>query len=220
MKHLRMLALAAVAAGALMAFIGAGTASAAVICSTTVDPCPVLQKWPGNTPFDFSIPAGQSAHFENTAGEEINNCPISTIRGKLTVAGGEGITATGPVEELTWGASCKFTTTTVTAAALEIKKIAGTSNGTVLTDEYKPGGVLKEKRFEITINTAVFGSCIYAVEPGKTLGDLTEGNPAILHVNVVVEKSGGGGGCPESARLTATYTVTAPSGTTASISDH
>lgn len=219
MKYVKMLALAALAAGALMALIGSGTASAAVICSTTLDPCPITQKWPGNTAIDFSIVAGQSAHLETTTGTELDTCKNSTIRGKLTVAGGEGVTATGPVEELTWG-SCTFTTTTVTAAALEIKKVAGTSNGTVLADEFIEGGVLKEKRFEITINTPLFGSCTYGVEPNKSLGELTEGNPAIFHANVVVERFGGAVDCPATARWTATYTLTAPTNTTASIADH
>lgn len=220
MKYAKMLALAAVAAGALMAFIGASTASAAVICSTTADPCPAGQKWPAGKKIDFSIPAGQSAHLEDTVGNTIDTCKNSTVKGTLTEPGGAGKTATGPVEELTWG-TCSFPTKTLTMAALEIKKIAGTSNGTVLADEFKENGVVKEPRFEVTINTVLFGSCIYTVAPGASLGDLTEGNPAIFHANAVAQivRPPSPVACPNTARWTATYTLTEPTNTTASISN-
>ncbi len=223
MKYAKMLALAAVAASALLAFIGAGSASAAVICSTTgIDPCPAGQKWEAGTVIDFSIPAGGSALLTETGGKTIDTCKTSTVKGKITEPGGEGKTATGPVEELTWG-TCTFPTKTLTMAALEVKKIAGTSNGTVLADEYTPKG---EKRFEVTINTVLFGSCIYTVEPGASLGDLTEGKtgtetPPVFHANAVAKKTPTSPiPCPETAKWTATYTMTSPENTTASVEDH
>jgi len=207
MKYLKMLALAAVAAGALMAFLGAGTASASKLCSTTVDPCPAGQGWTANTPIDFSIPSGQSANLVDTTGEPLDNCSTSTVKGKITVAGSGTETTTGPVEELTW-ASCTFPTKTLTLGKLEVHRIAGTSNGTVTADG----------TFEVTINTVFFGSCIYGVTSGVSLGDITEGNPAIFHANAVAEKfSGSNLACPSTSRWTATYTLTFPE-TTLSIS--
>jgi hypothetical protein len=201
MKYAKMLALAAVAAGALMAFIGAGTASATVLCSTTVEPCPAGQKVTGT--LDFSIPTGQSASLVNTAGESLDKCSTSTVKGKISNAGSATETVTGSVEELTWG-SCTFPTNTLTKGKLEVHKIAGTSNGTVTADG----------TFEVTINTVFFGSCIYGVTSGVDLGEITEGNPAVFHANAVAEKfSGSNIACPETSKWTATYNLTTPATT-------
>ncbi len=47
MKHVKLLGLIAVAAMALMALLGAGTASATVLCKTTTDPCPAGETYSG-----------------------------------------------------------------------------------------------------------------------------------------------------------------------------
>jgi hypothetical protein len=216
MKYLKMLALTAVAAGALMAFLGAGTASAAVICSTTKDPCPEGQKWPVNTPIKFTAISSLLLKETGASGGTLDTCTGGTVGGKLTNAGGAGVTATGPVETLDW-TGCIFPTTTNTLGKLEIKKIAGTSNGTVVADA----------TFKVTINTVFFGSCVYGVTAGVSLGDLTEGKgqtattggePAIFHANAVAEKFEGVV-CPDTANWTGTYQLTEPLGTTASISN-
>jgi hypothetical protein len=207
-----MLALAAVAAGALMAFIGAGTASATVLCSTTVTPCPTGQDLVAGTKIDFSIPSGSSASLVDTKGNALDKCTTSTVKGELTKTGGATSTPTGDVSELTWG-GCTFPTKTLKTAALEIHQIAGTSNGTVTSDEVAGGN----PRFEVTINTVLFGSCVYGVDPGTSIGDLVEGKPAHFTANAVAKKLGGGASCPETAVWTATYVMTEPSNTTISV---
>lgn len=214
MKYAKMLALAAVAASALMAFIGAGTASASTLCSTTVKPgaCPEAQKWPKGTILDFSLSPETSAELRETGAPDgntavIDTCKTSTVKGELTNAGSATETATGKITELTWG-SCSFPTKTVLNGKLEIHQITGTSNGTVTAD-----GIT-----EVTINTILFGSCIYTVESGKSIGDLTEGNPAIFHANAVAHKTAGAASaCPTTSEWTATYTLTSPAGTTLSV---
>jgi len=208
MKHAKMLALAAVVAGALMAFMATGTASATVLCSTTADPCPSAQKWPVNTVLDFSIPSGKQTVLVATEGTEIDRCSTSTVKGKITNAGSVTETVTGPVEETTWG-SCTFTTTTLEMGKLEVHKIAGTSNGTVTADG----------TFRVTVNTILFGSCIWGITSGSDLGTITEGNPAVFHLNVVAEiMSGSNFACQSTAVWTGAYTLTAPAGTTLSVS--
>lgn len=217
MKYAKMLALAAVAAGALMAFIGAGTASATVLCSTTVTPCPVGQDWPAGTTIDFS--ATKTAKLVDTENGVLDECTTSTVHGTLTKTGGskstetptgtitQGRKANGQLEGLTWE-SCSFPTKTLTATALEIHQIAGTSNGTVTADG----------TFEVTINTVFFGSCIYGVTAGVDIGTLNEGKPATFTANAVAEKfSGSNFACPETSKWTGEYTLTAPSGTTLSV---
>jgi len=215
MKYLKVLGLATVSAMVLAAILGAGTASATKLCSTTVDPCPAGQHWPSGTELDFSL-LGSSLE-TTTEGEAFSTCTKSTIKGKTTTTGSSTETVKGNITSLTWE-GCSFTTTTNKLGSLEVHKIAGTSNGTLTV------GTISEE----TINTVFFGSCVYGITPGASIGDLTEGigqtattggNPAILHVNTVTHKlSGSNFACPETVKWTATYQLTSPLGTTLSVS--
>lgn len=210
MRYAKMLALAAVAAGALMAFLGAGTASATVLCSTTADPCPAGQDLVKGTVLDFSLKAETSANLTETGGEPIDSCSVSTVKGHITNTGGSTATTTGKITELKWE-KCTFPTTTINTGCLEIHKIAGTSNGTVTSDKC-------EVNTEVTINTVFFGSCVYGIESGKSIGDLIEGNPAHFTAKAVAKKlSGSNFACPETANWSATYVLTEPK-TTISVS--
>jgi len=210
MKYVKMLALAAVAAGALMAFIGAGTASATELCSTTTAAgvaCPAGQKISGVV--SFSLVAGGSAELKETDPETgvLDTCTTSEVEGEITNSGSSTTTVTGKLTKLHW-TNCKFPTSTTELGKLEIHKIAGTSNGTLTADTTT----------KVTINTIFFGTCVYTITPGKSIGDLTEGNPAIFHANAVAEKQEGSAfACPETALWTATYQMTKPA-TTVSVS--
>jgi hypothetical protein len=209
MRYVKMLALAAVAVGALMAFVGAGTASATKLCSTTVDPCPAGQHWPSGTEIDFSLVPGGSALLVDTAGNKLDTCTISTVKGKTTTTGSATETVKGNITALPWE-GCDFPTTTNKLGTLEIHKIAGTSNGTLTA------GTITE----VTINTVFFGSCVYGITAGTSIGDLTEGKgaTAIFHANAVAHKlSGSNFACPETSKWTATYQLTSPSNTTLSV---
>ena len=206
MRYLKMFGLAAVVVAALAAIAGTGSASATVLCSTTADPCPAGQDWPKGTVFDFS--ATKNAELVDTEGGELDKCATSTWLGVITNTGGSIATPTGDVTQLTWE-SCTFPTKTLTATALEVHKIAGTSSGTVTS----------EGLFETTINTVFFGSCIYGVTSGRDFGTLVEGKPSVFVFNSIWEKfSGSNFACPETAKFTGTYTLTSPAGTTLSVS--
>lgn len=207
MRYLKMLGLAAIAAAALTALAGAGSASATVLCSTTADPCPSGQDWPVGITLDWSLVPGTSIVQTDTAGNVLSTCKESTVKWTMTKTGSSVETVTGVDEETTFGA-CTFPTKTIKLANTEIHKIAGTSNGTVTAD-----GVT-----EITINNPFFGSCIYGVPNGASLGEITEGKPPIFHVNAVTVKLSGGAGCPATDKWTATYTLTSPANTTLSVS--
>lgn len=130
------------------------------------------------------------------------------MKGKITKTGSSTETVTVQTEETTW-AGCSFATKTIKNAAYEIHKITGTSNGTVTADGL----------FEVTSNTVLFGSCIYGVASGKSLGEISEGNPAILHINAIAQRlSGSAFACPETSKWTTTYTLTSPASTTLSVS--
>jgi hypothetical protein len=209
MKHLKTLGAGLVAAAALAALFGAGSVSATVICSTKANPCPAGQAWPINTVIDFSIPPESDVVLKDTSGNELDKCTTSTLKGKITNAGSATETVTWPVEETTWG-KCTFTTTTVTLGKLEVHKIAGTSNGTVTSDS----------AIEWTTSTGAFGSCFYGVAAGTDLGTMTEGSGtgATFHMNAVVTRFGSNFLCPSTTRMTGTYVLTSPSGTTLSVS--
>ena len=227
MRYVKTLALAAVAAGALMAFIGAGTASASVICSTTADPCPNGQAWPNGTVIDFSLKSGTKAKLVTTENEVLDECSTSTVKGDITNTGSSTATVTGTITELTWGGPCTFPTVTLHKGCLEVHKIAGTSNGTVTSDPCDP--VEGKENTEVTINTFFFGSCIYGVAAGKSIGEITEGKyepkkegeptPPHFTANAVATKlSGSNFACPETSKWTATYVLTSPEKTTLSVS--
>jgi hypothetical protein len=208
MRYLKILGLAAVTAAALTAILGAGSASATVLCSTTADPCPAGQDWPVGTTLDWSIVPGGTVLQTDTAGKTINTCKESTVKWTMTKTGGSTETVTGVDEETTF-AGCTFPTKTLKLANTEIHKIANTSDGTVTAD-----GVT-----EVTINTVLFGSCIYGVPNGASLGEITEGKPATFHVNAITVKLAGSAiACPETDKWTATYTLTSPKETTLSVS--
>jgi hypothetical protein len=212
MKHLKTFALAAVATGALMACVGAGTASATTLCSTTGSNCTFLQRITGH--FSFST-GGFSGSFdlkETSApggeGKTLDECSGSEIEGEITNSGSSTETVTTKTTKLSWS-SCTFPTSTTELGKDEIHKIAGTSIGTVTSDTGT----------KVTINTIFFGTCVYVGEAGKSIGDITEGNPAVLHLNAVTKKKEGSAfACPETAVATGTYTLASPA-TTVSVSD-
>jgi len=216
MRHMKMLGLAAVAAAALMAFVGAGTASAkeGVLCSTTSNPC--NSKWAVGTGLDFSLKSGTSARVTNKAnGETLDTCTGTgtTVGGTLTANPDATGTATVENSTLLWK-SCTFPTTTVAgfAGKYKVERIAGTSNGTVRADA--------ETR--VTTNTVLFGSCVYGVKAGAHLGVITEGKGTLATFkteNAELERlTGSQAVCPEKELLTAEYVLTSPENTTLSVS--
>lgn len=190
MKYMKILGLAAVAAAALMAFVGASTASAAVLCSTTTTPCNSVV--PNHTKIGFRLNEGAAAVLTNTAGEELDTCKKSTVTGELTNPGGESSSPTGPISTLDWE-ECTFTTTTVSgfSGKLEITgPVTGNSNGTIVSDA----------EIKVTITIPLFGSCVYGVKAGVSLGSLTEGNPPTFDPSAVAERlSGSSIPCPLTA---------------------
>lgn len=194
MKHIQALSLAALAAMALMASVADGTASATVLVGSSG----IL---PAESTLEFALSSETSAKLALTEGEALDTCSASKLKNEITSAGGEETIVTGSNQELTWS-SCTFTTKTTSLGKLEVKYTSG-SNGTVIADS----------EIAVTVNTVLFGSCIYGVAAGTSLGTLTGGSPSTFDANAVVEKrSGSSFACPSTAKWTATYTNTTPEG--------
>ena len=199
MKYIKVIGLAAMAM-ALMAFVGAGTASA-----TTLDNGSGTMLEPGAS-IDASLSG--SAELTNTEGTQVlDTCTTGTIEGVTTNTGSSTETVRGDVttENLTW-ANCTNPTKTLQGGELEIHWIEGTSNGTVTGTT-----------FEVTVS--VFGvSCTYGLTNNDTMvhvGTLNGSDTApSIAINTSVPKRVGGFLCPSSAKWKATYNVTTPTGLT------
>jgi len=206
MKHVKLFVLAVLAGTLLMALIGAGTATGAPnFCVVQESPCKEANRWAVGTTLDFSLKSGTNAKLASTAGETLEECTGSTLKGKIEKS--EPVTAS--IESLTWG-GCNFPTTTTELGKLKVANSLTAHNGIARADG--------ESR--ITINGGFFGSCLYGFTSGIDLGELKEGKPATLVMNAVGNKlSGSATACPEAAKWTAEYTLTEPSEKTLSVEE-
>jgi hypothetical protein len=207
MKYLKMLGLAAVAAMALMAFVGAGSASATVICKTEVTPCP--SGWMVSQGEEVSASLEGTAKLETTAAEPtvLDTCTAGSVSGPTEQTGSatETVSIKFTKEQLSWGSptSCTNTTDTVSGGTIEFHWISPWSM-TVTVKEAK-----------VTVNT-LGTSCTYGFgSEYKDIGIINppkEGGPAKMVISTLVPKTEGNFLCPGEARWTATYKVTTNGG--------
>jgi hypothetical protein len=201
MKYLKMLGLAAVAAAALMAFAGASTASADELCTEAADAtnmCPAGKRIEG---LDLSLVG--SAKKEDTSGNTLDTCTSGTW--KITeidaahnnATGTSSVTGTTPAVDTTWGSvgtNCTFTTTTIRGGTVHFTHAAGGGTTVTVTEE------------ETTINTGLFGSCVYGYGTGIDVGTIAQGGNTLAN-NVVLNKTSGAF-CPSTIIWNATFKVT------------
>jgi len=188
MKYLKLLGLAAVAATALIAFVGAGTASAVTLCTTDE---------PGTTTCTGSawkvthIEASQigSGVLEDTSGNTLITCTTSSMTaGPMSTGGGAGTPSTGSVTALSFS-NCNSTPVVLKKGTLSVNSSRQfISNGGEIT-------------------ASLFGvSCNYATS-NTVLGTGVQGSDT-LTINAVIKRSAGGFLCPETTKWTATFTIT------------
>lgn len=194
MKYGKMLGLLAVAAAALMAFVG--TASATQLTS------------PSGTVYTSTISA--------TAGvTELHGSFVTVKCNKSSVSGsveghGTSVTAGGLISTLTFS-ECNFPVTVKKAGSLEIhteytteedghktQKLTANGNGTLTSDGA-----------EITIQTSI-ANCIFTTS-GTDIGTLTGGTTAKLDINsAAIPRTGHSVFCGSSGTWTGSYTVNTP----------
>lgn len=197
MKYLKMLGLTAVAVAALTALVGAGPASATVICENNLNTEKCTAPYPIGTKGTASLEKGTSAILTDTEEGILDTCTGSTVTGVLA-SQGSGVPALSELSSLTW-TGCTFPTTTTNPGRGELNWIKGTDNGTLTTYETTA-----------TINTVFFGTCSYGVGAGTDMGTTVGGNPGSLTVNTVLKKISGTVACPSTAKFTAKYVATSP----------
>jgi hypothetical protein len=203
MKHVKMLGLAAVAALGLMAFIGAGTASATELCSTNTSPCTGVM-YTENTPVSAQLKAGTVATLTNPISNVI--CQKSTTAGKTTNTGAKGTAVTGTITSLGF-TECK----TASGVACTVKTVnipykasitaTGSGNGTLTVTSDGTGNP------GATVECALVINCTFTTA-SASLG-VTGGNPAIAKANAIVLTQSGIT-CPSEAKWDAEYEVLEP----------
>jgi hypothetical protein len=203
MKYLKILGLAAIAALALTAFVGAGTASASRLCKTTVAICPDAWDWPTGTEI-HAVLDSKTAILE-VSGVTEDTCTGSTVQGKTTNTGGSSETVDGEISSLTF-TGCTMTTKVLKGGTLVIHADPNEKGEDV------GAGTLTSEGAEVTVVAFGFISCIAKTGAGTDIGTLDE--PASASQDATMTVNGTipllGAGCPASAKWTAEYTVTTP----------
>jgi hypothetical protein len=199
MKYVKMLGLAAVAVAALMAFVAAGSASATVLCTTSTNPC--TSKWAKATQLEFSVTAKTSATWKTAI--DTNTCTEGTLKAPMINEGGSGeaVRLSVAASDFSWN-SCTFANVTLEGGELEIKSIAGSTNGTMTI-----------KGFSFTTSTPTYGSCAYTAGTGTPLGLLTASGTgeAVIDIETTLVKKSGGFICPNTMEWWEKWVQTAPS---------
>lgn len=208
MKYVKMLGLAAVAAMALMAFLGASSASANVLCTENATPCP------GNHPTEKKYIVGDvvtaTAVSPILTGSPEVTCDHSEVAIKITNAGGKNVNVTGEVTKLTFTGNCVAHTAfgdvgcTISAQGLNYHaEVLGSGASASITVREGPG----KGKPRANVLCGGFINCTL----GKTDFNLsiTSGNPATVNAEEEpLELEAGGFGCPSEARWDADYNTT------------
>jgi hypothetical protein len=200
MEYVKTLGLAAVAATALMALLGAGSASATVLCSTYMSPCPVGWNEPAGTEIDMTLKAGTSQTIFSTGGTLVETCTTSTFKGKTTNAGSATETIKGNVEKLTFE-NCGSEIKVVSTGAFEIHYVGPTTKGGLTTS----GTHLTVVDFGVSCDYFTGSSWVEfaAMESDESISP--EAN-----VESVFTKEAGGFLCPGSVVIGGHYLITKP----------
>jgi hypothetical protein len=195
MKRVKQLRLLAMGAVVLVALLGAATASGTELYKNT-NP---NDKLGTGTETSATLKTGTSLQLVDEYGTKTDTCTASEVKGKIESPGGEASHPSGKLSGLTFS-SCTHTTTVIAKGELEVKGIAGTTNGTVYS-----------KNAEVTVQSTFFGaSAVCKTGAGTALGTLTGAGPgeqATIHVNGKIPC-----GILATASLTGTYLVTEPTG--------
>jgi hypothetical protein len=200
MKHLKMMGLAVVAALAVMAMVGAGTASAeGTACSTNTSACGSLVA-PG-TKISASLATG---HASLTTSVGTVTCKKSTVAGTINEPG----KAHGEITGLTF-TECSIGSTTCSAVKSENTPYTvtgvptGSGNGdlTVTPKTLNPGAIVE---CGTVINCTFSSKHVNLKFTGGTGGVL----PTVMAENVSLERSGGL--CPSTATWNAHYQINTP----------
>ena len=189
MKNLKIFGLAAVAVFACCAAIGAGSASATVLCKTNTKPC--TEDYAAGTKVTMQLPSGFDMKWTGLG----DTCSFSTVAGETTNTGGSGSAVTVKLTGLSW-TSCGLTWEVLKLGTLEIKYgNEGLQNDVILKGtEWRAAG------------------CAYSAGSETKIGVITpsfEGSAGRMDIQGVFARVSGGF-CPATATWEAIDEITAP----------
>lgn len=198
---MQMLGLATVAAMALMAFLGAGSVSATVLCKTNLESGCAASGWAysNGTEIKSSLESGSSAVIRNTSGAIENTCTEVSNNGSTTNSGSATVTVIWTITSWSINKCAQTTVVTLAHTTIEIHWIPGSRNARLTARGF---------RFHMIL----FGvKCTYGFgEAGVELGTLTGGSPAAMDVNAVIPKVEGSFLCPGDLRVESNFSITSP----------
>jgi len=197
MKYLKMLSLTVMAAAALMAFVGAGTASATVACKNNANTTECTEKWPAGTELKTQLKSGTVARL--TTSFKTIECQKASATGELTAEGSATTTAQGTGKGTYSECNCEVVV--LKTGTLEAHYISKTDNAEVVSNEA-----------EVTVTcSTIFGNvhCIYVSEHTNG-GIIIGGNPPIIKFELNVPRLSTNGLCSEKAILDAEFEVLSP----------
>ena len=199
MRSIKMLGLAAIAAMAVMAFVGASSASATIICKE--DNTGVCAKPMTET---SSVEGTASGPFLEVSATEKITCKSSKLTTKVTTAGA------GSEGNTTWS-ECSNTVSGCSGSATTVNTAANRTGSVSWTEAHKFSVVTNNP--ETTVKMTCFGipvSCTYkpATITGAGTNATSEAGKATIVINEKIASPGFP--CPAGTEH-ATYTVTNPS---------
>lgn len=212
MKYLKMLGLTVVAAAAVMAFAGAGTASATVLCKTNTAPCSEMY----STGQEMAA-EGETGNLILKAGFAVVECKHGTVKGTQSNTGSAsetvnyGLSETGVVVEtqnqkegLTFS-ECTGAVTVEKAGKLILHWISGTTNATVTSE----GAKVKVVQAGVT---CIYGTSEAGVtDVGTLTGSNVTGGTPTMDVSAELKKEAGSSFlCASPAHWEGSYKVTTP----------
>jgi hypothetical protein len=163
-----------------------------ILCKSTTTPC--ANAYGKETMIDTDL-TGSSA-FES-GGSTIAICTGGALKAKTENDGANTEAVSAVIETLSWS-GCSQTTTTIAKGSLELRRIAGTENGTVLG-----------KNTQVTLG--ILGtSCTYGFGEESDLGTLTGKESPVIDISTEIPKTAGGFTCPASVKWMAEYKLTEP----------
>jgi hypothetical protein len=201
-KYVKILGLTAVAAMAVMAFVGAGTASATTLCKSGGSPEAGCGAGKGEINAETDNIEGTSSNAILTSSLTDVTCKVSET--KINPTSSTGAPILGTVENLNFKEDC--TTASGTSCTVTVVNLPYSSSleGTALTvtDPIGAGA---------TVKCGFLINCTFTTK-SATL-NIVNGTPSVAKAEgVKLEREGGF--CPETAEWHATYSTTAPTGLT------
>jgi hypothetical protein len=210
MKYVKMLGLAA---AAVMAVVGAGTASATVLCKTNTTPCAAGQMYEPGQEFH----AVNEGNLTLRAGFMVITCETATLKGTQENTGGANETVFYQLDEtsiseegnpqktgLHYG-KCSAVFKVTSAGTLTLHWITGTMNATVRSKG-------TSTTFEIAGTVCTYGTKGAGEETdlGTLTGSSVTNATPTIDLSVELKKEAGGFLCANPAHLEGAYSITTP----------